>query len=1129
MEFNVLKKLVTSIIFVNLFLFYLFNWSVVYASFNSDPVLIPQAIKVSTAGNEIDLDWEMAINSPSVRGFEVYRGTIQDQETFLGKTATSNFKTTVASLDTTYYFKIRTVDINNNVSQFSQTISIVPTRSLSSHVSITTAGSDYTINTPRYSGILTKQDKKLRIYDSNNTLMFTADLTTALVKGSLQTPIISGNLNVTVVGSALKITFSDTTFVSAHTLIINFLDDYITYFTEDRWDSISQGENDDLLFSGKLEGGKIGTLNPKIDASGVDGLYMEENLPYANTNPFGTLISNNPGDHDSFIFTPTVNAWYLKNNQTLFFHGLMEYSRGLGLEFRVNGTTLQQHSSGKVYRTSGVYTGFNIQTPKSAMFVINEGDPSLAYKKYREILEGENKIQKTTKPYYNWWGGISFDTWAPQEENYNNSTSQNILDWLSTLENAKIKFQIINIEPKWFKYFGDFEADPSKFPDMRATVEALHAKGYKVIFWLSPFDVELSSNVAKNNPSYLLRSGNGSPLLNGHTATYSFDLSNPNTQAYYKSGLKKLLSTEEGSYNGDGILLDYEFDFMDPGYNPAYVSTSHGVGEDFYHWSKKFIYDSVKAIKPDAMVQGMGVNPLYLDTMDIERLNDLQQNNVEGFLKRGVISQILMPNILAKYDTWHDGDKSWAFRYIARAMIHGLPEIDYIDAVPYQTNYMSALTQAYYLIRDKRKVTDVTDFHTSYDAYGNILLETFSDGEGVAVYGDNETRLITNNTTLSQTSKVYLINTQSTINSGIINTPIPLNPRSVKLGLGKSIGAKALVVAPADSSQTVKITPLVWSSNRVQLSASGTTNTTFTISYILKPQTLYEIRKDGITSTTCTTDATGKCNFAISLGPASVIDLILPPAYLLKNYSFEDNNNGAPAQWADFPPYVYWDSSTKHTGNASLKITGASLDDYNYQHLTLKPNTNYSYNLWIKTENIKGMGISARYAQLTPVTRVFQSNSWINGTTDWVQIVGSFTTPSNYQNGRFDVIWNISSGTAWVDDVQLCEGTACLAPILMTANPTRANSGENIAVSWSNISYPVSNDFIGLYKTGTPNEQELDWMYVSCSKINRIVRVSGSCQFPLPNNLPIGNYEFRLFSGGVHNRISTSNQITTPR
>lgn len=83
---------------------------------------------------------------------------------------------------------------------------------------------------------------------------------------------------------------------------------------------------------------------------------------------------------------------------------------------------------------------------------------------------------------------------------------------------------------------------------------------------------------------------------------------------------------------------------------------------------------------------------------------------------------------------------------------------------------------------------------------------------------------------------------------------------------------------------------------------------------------------------------------------------------------------------------------------------------------------------------------------------------------------------------------------------------AVTTPVL-TVNQTAAYAGEKITVTFSGISSPAQQDWISLYKTGTPNEKYGEWYYLKGQS-------SGTLTFTVPNEP--GEYEFRLFLNWPH-------------
>lgn len=98
----------------------------------------------------------------------------------------------------------------------------------------------------------------------------------------------------------------------------------------------------------------------------------------------------------------------------------------------------------------------------------------------------------------------------------------------------------------------------------------------------------------------------------------------------------------------------------------------------------------------------------------------------------------------------------------------------------------------------------------------------------------------------------------------------------------------------------------------------------------------------------------------------------------------------------------------------------------------------------------------------------------------------------------------------------------------ITASPTILTRGGVTTVSWSGIISASPLDWYGVFLVGAGNGSYWDWSYVSCAKAPTIARVSGSCAFLIPGNLPAGTYEMRMFSNDGFTRLATSNTLALP-
>jgi hypothetical protein len=148
------------------------------------------------------------------------------------------------------------------------------------------------------------------------------------------------------------------------------------------------------------------------------------------------------------------------------------------------------------------------------------------------------------------------------------------------------------------------------------------------------------------------------------------------------------------------------------------------------------------------------------------------------------------------------------------------------------------------------------------------------------------------------------------------------------------------------------------------------------------------------------------------------------PDNLVRNPSFEADldADGYPDNWREYLPTGRRDQTSARAGVASLRVDGPSDDVYAEQPIRLKKSTRYTISAFVRAASPGGQGVWVRYAEIEPTTIVHNTRP-INVTSDWTLVSSEFTTSEHYENGRLDIIWQLSSGTVWVDDVALCEGS----------------------------------------------------------------------------------------------------------
>jgi hypothetical protein len=88
--------------------------------------------------------------------------------------------------------------------------------------------------------------------------------------------------------------------------------------------------------------------------------------------------------------------------------------------------------------------------------------------------------------------------------------------------------------------------------------------------------------------------------------------------------------------------------------------------------------------------------------------------------------------------------------------------------------------------------------------------------------------------------------------------------------------------------------------------------------------------------------------------------------------------------------------------------------------------------------------------------------------------------------------------------------------------PAPVTAGGAMPVQWDGITSPTPTDWVGLYPPEGSKYDFLEWIYVSCSQSPNFARSTGTCGFVVPNTVPPGVYELRLYAADGYNLIAKS-------
>ena len=149
-----------------------------------------------------------------------------------------------------------------------------------------------------------------------------------------------------------------------------------------------------------------------------------------------------------------------------------------------------------------------------------------------------------------------YNTWI--ELTYNQNQADILSYARAIVANGFPTGSVFMIDDNWQKYYGNFEFKPDLFPDPKGMMDQLHAMGFKVMLWLSPF-------VSADSPEYreLEKKGcfvktpdpeNELPAMNKWWNGWSamLDMSNPVDREWLVDKLRGMQET----YGVDGFKFD---------------------------------------------------------------------------------------------------------------------------------------------------------------------------------------------------------------------------------------------------------------------------------------------------------------------------------------------------------------------------------------------------------------------------------------------------------------------------------------------------------------------------------------------------------------------------------------------
>jgi len=194
------------------------------------------------------------------------------------------------------------------------------------------------------------------------------------------------------------------------------------------------------------------------------------------------------------------------------------------------------------------------------------------------------------------------------------ATQRDYEKWIEILEQRHIPFGTVVIDDKWQKHYGAFDVDEAKWPDFKGFVDRQHQKGRHVLLWVPAFHKEgLRDELCVMSANQCMAG----------------DVSNPKYEEFLRGQIRHLVA----DLGVDGFKEDWIGGLSRRSGLPLH---SPLFGIEFVRRFQFILFDETHKAKPDALVETQTPNPLFRESSDVLRLNDIWYGarNVPDMMRR---------------------------------------------------------------------------------------------------------------------------------------------------------------------------------------------------------------------------------------------------------------------------------------------------------------------------------------------------------------------------------------------------------------------------------------------------------------------------------------------------------------
>lgn len=298
---------------------------------------------------------------------------------------------------------------------------------------------------------------------------------------------------------------------------------------------------------------------------------------------------------------------------------------------------------------------------------VGAADPYEGIAAHRRWLERRGWVPDVAdRPRAAWWSEPIFCGWGSQCVLANqrggtpqdHATAATYDGFLAALAAQDLHPGTVVIDDKWQLAYGSWEADTTKWPDLRRWIDGRHDAGQRVLLWWKAWDPE-------GLPSeWCVRTPDGRPM--------GVDPTHPGYEASLRESVRHMLGGH--GYDADGFKID--FSARTPS-GPSLERHGGAWGIELLHRLLWIVYDEAKATKSDALVMTHTPHPSFVDVTDMVRLNDVNTRAgvVAQMTHRARVARAACPELLVDTDNWPIPDPESFRDYLEVQAELGVPSL----------------------------------------------------------------------------------------------------------------------------------------------------------------------------------------------------------------------------------------------------------------------------------------------------------------------------------------------------------------------------------------------------------------------------------------------------------------------